>query len=222
MKSPLTKDKLLNDLPIIENPLVIRSWRRDDLETLAAWPNYPFPYRGFELPFVSMDSIERDWLFVGTQDKSNTIPLVIDHTDQPGIGYLSLTRIDWVGHRVGNFGFRIHPGWVNKGIGTSVLRKVCSWSFNCGISTIGVDVAASNLGAVCCYEKAGFYTVGETWREAEDLVGIDIADIRYDFLHPHLRWEGELPELRFFLMERTHREIHYISGSDLYKHFFGN
>jgi RimJ/RimL family protein N-acetyltransferase len=197
----LTKKLLLGELPIGEGPLTIRAWTRNDLDTLAAWPRYPFPYEGFS--FVSMNSEERDKLFRGVQAKSNALPLVVDHTNQPAIGYIALTRIGWSERRVGNFGFRIHPDWVDKGVGTSVLCIVCLWLFNCGTSSIGVDVAVSNARAVRCYEKVGFYKVGEMWRKAQDLKGVDITGTRYDFLRPHLRQDGEVPELRFFLMEIT-------------------
>ena len=149
MRSALTKDKILISLPIGEAPLVVRSWRRDDLDTVTAWPNCPFPYRGFPLPFASVVSIERDQLIAGKQGKPNTIPLVVDHAYQPGLGNLSLTNIDWVQRRAGNFVFRIHPKWVNEGIGISVLRKVWFRDKNVG----ELDIF-SGLPTTCqCFEK---------------------------------------------------------------------
>jgi len=194
---------MLTELPIIENSLSVRAWTREDLDTLAAWPKYPFPYEGFEFGFVSMNPTERDVLFDERNRKPDSIPLILDHADNPVIGYISLTKINWDEGRVGNFGFRIHPEWVDQGIGTKVLRKVCWWCFDCGISSIGVDVAASNTRAVACYEKVGFHTTGELWRDAIDLKGVDTTEPRYDFLRTHLRLDGDVPELRFILMEIT-------------------
>jgi len=44
MKEILTKNVLLEELPLCEGHLTIRPWTRQDLEVFAAWPDYPFPY----------------------------------------------------------------------------------------------------------------------------------------------------------------------------------
>jgi RimJ/RimL family protein N-acetyltransferase len=206
--SSLTKIKCLRELPIREGSFIIRAWKRDDLDFLAAWPKYPFPYEGYEFSFASMDSVDRDQLFDERSQKPDAIPLVVDHDDIPTIGYLSLTKINWAENVIGNFGFRIHPAWVNRGIGTSVLQIVILWTFDCGFSSIGVDVAASNQRAVRCYQKVGFSIVGEIWRKAQDLKGADLSETRYNFLRPHLRLEGDALELRFFVMKITTKTIH--------------
>jgi RimJ/RimL family protein N-acetyltransferase len=197
----LTKHMLREALPLREGHLTIRECTREDLDMLAAWPNYAFPYQGFEFSFRAMSPSEKDALLQARQGKPNTIVLVANHTEQPTIGYLALTQIDWIEHIVGNFGLRIHPAWCNKGIGTSVLRMVSRWLFRRGIEAVHVDVAASNTRAIRCYEKVGFLKVGETWRDARDLKGIDISTCRYDFLRPHVRLDDEVPKLRFLLME---------------------
>ena len=145
-------------------------------------------------------------------EKRDTIGKAVEYKvtfslDISTIGYLSLTKINWTESTIGNFGFRIHPAWVNRGIGTSVLRMTILWAFDCGFSSVCVDVAASNQRAVRCYEKIGFSTVGEIWRKAHNLKDADLSETRYDFLRPHLRLEGEAPELRFFVMEITARTI---------------
>jgi RimJ/RimL family protein N-acetyltransferase len=203
MELSLTKEKMKSELPIGKSALSVRAWTRQDLDTLAAWPKYPFPYEGFEFHFASMSSVARDEMFADRNRKPDAVPLIVDHTDKPAIGYISLMKINWAEGRVGNFGFRIHPEWMDQGIGTSVLRMVFLWCFDCGMSSVGVDVAASNARAVRCYEKVGFYPVGALWRNAADLKGVDITESRYDFLRSHLRLDGIVPELRFFLMEIT-------------------
>jgi RimJ/RimL family protein N-acetyltransferase len=203
MKRSWIKETLLSELPIGEDPIRVRTWTRSDLDTLAAWPKYPFPYEGFAFGFVSMNPKERSQLFDGWNRKPGTIPLVVDLDDHPAIGYLCLTQIDGSEGRVGNLGFRIHPDWVNRGVGTKVLHMVCRWCFDCGVTSIRVDVAASNARAVRCYEKVGFCVVGSLWRDAIDLKGVDITAPRYDFLRPHLCLDGDVPKLRFALMEIT-------------------
>jgi hypothetical protein len=105
MKLSLTKEILLGELPIRKSPWLIRAWTRDDLDRLAAWSKYPFPYEGFEFRFVSMDAKARDKLFVENSRKSDKLPLVVDHGNQSAIGYISLTRINWDEKRIGNFSF---------------------------------------------------------------------------------------------------------------------
>jgi RimJ/RimL family protein N-acetyltransferase len=186
--------------------LTVREWTREDIDALAAWPNYAFPYQGFEFSFRAMSPSEKDELFQDRQGRPNAIVLVADHTEQPAIGYVALTRIDWMEHIVGNFGLRIHPAWCNKGRGTSVLRMVSRWLFIWGIEAVRVDVAASNMRAVRCYEKVGFLKEGEIWRDARDLKGVDVSTSRYDFLRPHVRLDDEIPKLRFLLMELKRNE----------------
>jgi len=202
MKPALTKRQLQKALPIRAGASVVRGWTRADLERLADWPKYPFPYEGFEFSFKAMDPAGRDRLFEQRDGKTDSLPLVIDQGEQAAIGYIALARIDWAEGRVGNFGFRIHPDWVDRGIGSAVLGVVCQWCFDLGMSAIGVDVAASNGRAVRCYQKAGFQKVGETWRPADDLEAADLGASRYDFLRPHLRREAEGLKLRFVLMEK--------------------
>ena len=73
--------------------------------------------------------------------------------------------------------------------------------------SIGVDVAASNSRSIRCYEKVGFYEIGGTWREANDLKDVDITNAQYDFIRPHLRQEDDIHWLRFLFMEITPETI---------------
>lgn len=200
----LTKRTLLAALPLREGHLTIRQWRREDLDLLAAWPDYAFPYQGMEFSFRAKSSLEKDQWFEARQGNPDTIVLVADHTQATAIGYLVLLRIDWHSHIIGNFGLRVHPTWCDQGVGTSMLRVVTRWSFEGGTAAVRVDVAASNTRAVRCYAKVGFRSVGEVWRDAADLRGVDLSTDRYDFLRPHVRLEDEMPKLRFLLMEFAH------------------
>jgi ribosomal protein S18 acetylase RimI-like enzyme len=73
--------------------------------------------------------------------------------------------------------------------------------FSRDFKAIHVDVAASNSRAVRCYEKVGFCRVGELWRDAVDLTGMELDAPQYDFLRPHVRLDEVPPQLRFLLME---------------------
>jgi RimJ/RimL family protein N-acetyltransferase len=196
-----TKEGMLRVLPLEQGDLKIREWTRQDVDLLAGWPRYPFPHEGFEFSFASMSATDRDKLFRATQERADTIVLVVDHARQPAIGYVAPTRIDWQNGAVRNLGFRIHPAWCGRGKGTSVLRQVSRWSFECGIGLWRLDVAASNARAIRCYEKVGFVRTGEIWRGASNLNEVDLDEPRYDFVRPHVRHRSGGVELCFWVME---------------------
>jgi RimJ/RimL family protein N-acetyltransferase len=196
-----TKEEMHRALPLLQGDLTIREWTRQDVDLLASWPAYPFPYEGFEFSFAQMDSIARDEVFQARQENPNAIVLVVDHPRQPAIAYLALRSIDWREGRVGNLGFRVHPAWCDRGLGTSVLRRVTRWSLEQGIVLWRLDVAASNTRAVRCYERVGFVTAGRIRRQASDLCEVDLDRPRYDFIRPYVRGRDAKIELAFLVME---------------------
>lgn len=198
---------MLDSLPVREAGFTIRHWKRSDLDELAMWQSYPFPYEVYNFSFRGFTSEELDDLFRLREDKSDMIVLAVDHESHPGMGYISLREIDWVNREVGNHGFRIEPSWCGRGVGTRVMRMVSSWCFDCGLVRLRLDVAASNRRAVRSYEKAGFVKTGEFWREAEDLKGVNLNQPRYEFLHPHLQRNGDKPQIRFWWMESRARVL---------------
>jgi RimJ/RimL family protein N-acetyltransferase len=181
----------------------VREWTRWDVDRLASWPLYPFPYRGFEFSFAGMGTAERDRLFRTRQDQADAFVLVVDHCRgaRMAIGYLALRSIDWEAGIIGNVGMRVHPAWCNRGVGTSMLGLVTRWSFEHGMARWRLDVAASNARAVNCYREAGFVPTSERWRDASHLAAHDLRGPRFDFLRPHLRGLGDRIELRFWVME---------------------
>jgi RimJ/RimL family protein N-acetyltransferase len=125
-----------------------------------------------------------------------------DLEDQPAIGFLALVEIDWAAGAVGNMGYRLHPDWCGKGLGTRFMRRVTEWCFARGFKTLRLDVSAANARAIRCYVKTGFVETGEFWRASPDLIGEDLEDPRYDFVRPHVRWDESMPQVRFWWMER--------------------
>ena len=196
-----SKQRMLGSLPIRENGFTIRHWKRSDLDDLATWPSYPFPYEAYTLSFRDKTPEELGNLFRLWEDRPDTMVLAVDHESHPTMGYLSLREIDWLNKKVGNHGFRIEPSWCGRGVGTRILTMVSNWCFDHGLVELRLDVAASNGRAVRCYEKAGFERTGEFWREAGDLKGVNRDQPHYEFLHPHLRREGDTPQIRFWWME---------------------
>jgi len=195
------KDGMLKALPLCDGPLTLRRWTRADAYARAKWPSYPPEYRNFNFALSGASQEESDRHFLARDQDPSRIPLAADHTEQQAIAYLALHEIDWKKRAVGNVAFRIRPEWCNRGYGPRILRLAAAWCRECGIWRIRLDVAAANVRAVRCYEKAGMVKAGEFWRMAPELTGIDIAQPEHDALRPHFRTEGGVPQVRFWWME---------------------
>ena len=196
----VSKRGMLESLPIQEDGLTIRHWNREDIDLLAAWPGYPFPFEAFDFSFRDSPAEERDRVFNRREARGDAMVLVLDHESRRAVGYISLKEINWEYGEIGDIGIRIEPSRRNRGTGTQALRMIAQWCFDNGIEEIRLDVAASNGGTIRSYEKAGFEKTGEFWREAQDLEGKDLDKPRYDFLKPQLRLDGATPRIRFFWM----------------------
>lgn len=70
-----------------------------------------------------------------------------------------------------------------------------------GVTAIRLYVAGPNSRAIRCYEKAGFARTGEFWRDDPGLAPVDVARPESESLRPHVRTDGEVPQLRFYWME---------------------
>lgn len=201
-----SKERLVESLPLATEGLTIRRWTRDDVGRFAEWPGYEFPYEAFDFSFRNMDSIERDRVYRDREARPNAIILAADSDTSVSLAYIALHGIDWTTRRVHNFGCRVHPHQCGQGVGTAILQAVTCWLFQGGMSSVSVDVAASNACAVRCYEKVGFVRTGTVWRDAVDLADKDLSSPRYTFLRPHVRMVKGLPQLHFWLMQLTATE----------------
>ena len=196
-----SKDRMLKALPVCEGPLMLRRWTKADTYARAGWPSYPSEYRNFNFALSGAAQEELDRHFLARDQDPGRIPLAADQAEQQAIAYFALHEIDWEKRAVGNVAFRIRPEWCNRGYGPRILRLAAAWCRDCGIQSIRLDVAAPNVRAVRCYEKAGMLRTGEFWREDPELAGIDIAAKQHDMLRPHFRVERGVPQVRFWWME---------------------
>jgi RimJ/RimL family protein N-acetyltransferase len=203
MSQELSKEGLAESLPLVSEDLTIRRWTRGDVDRFAQWPRYGFPYESFDLRFRDMASAERDQVYHDREARADAVILAVDGSAGRSLAYLALHGIDWPHRQVRSFGFRVHPHWCGRGVGTRILRAVISWLFRAGTSSVSVDVAASNPRAVRCYEKVGFVRADTLWRRAPDLANKDLSSPRYAFLRPHVRVVKGSPQLCFWLMELT-------------------
>jgi RimJ/RimL family protein N-acetyltransferase len=194
---------MIGQLPLRAGALTIRQQARPDLDRLAAWPEYPFPHGTFAFSFRATDAGELDELFARRESDPARLSLVIDRSSESCVGCFALLDIDGQSRSVGNVAARVHPLWCDSGMGTEALRSVLRWAFDGGIKSVSLDVVASNARAVRCYEKVGFESIGELWRPAPDLTGVDLDSLRYDFLRGHTRDAEHGTELKFLVMRRN-------------------
>jgi RimJ/RimL family protein N-acetyltransferase len=160
------KNDLIFTLPVCKGSLSMRVWTRTDVDRLAQWPPYLFPYEPFTLPIAGTDaSKEKDEYFTKRHADIHRISLVVDKNNSKVIGLFSLVDIDWEKGVVNNMAIRIRPDFCNQGIGSKVLLIINDWGFSNGLHKIRLDVAGSNQRAVRCYEKAGYKITGEFWRD---------------------------------------------------------
>ena len=197
----LSKANMVASLPIREGPIIIRSWTRQDTYERARWPSYPAAYESFNFALKGASGAELDGHFVARDQDPTRVPLAIDHVDQPTIGYFALHDVDWVKRRVGNVALRIHSEWCGKGTGTLAVKTIVQWCRQCGMTSLRLDVSPLNGRAVRCYEKAGLVKVGELWRDAPELQGVDIDQEQYEALRAHYRTVSGAPQLPFWWME---------------------
>jgi len=199
----LSKEQLLASLPLRKDNIAMRACDRADIDEMAKWPLYPFPYEAFNAKFAGMTCEQRDEYYYSRRERADRVTLVCDDLAQPTIVDLALRQVDWACGAVGNFGYRVRPDWCDKGIGTFVMRITADWLFRSGFSTLRLDVVAGNGRAIRCYEKAGFAITGEFWKEEEGLKHTPIDRPEYDWLRPHVRMDAPVPLLRFWWMELT-------------------
>lgn len=200
---------LLRTLPIDAATVSVRRWQRVDMDTLAGWPEYEFPHRGFEFSFRALSSGQRDAAFQEREADRSRITLVAESADRQLIAYVALLSIDWTRAEVRALSCRVHPQFCGQGTGTGVLRSVVEWAFEGGVCSIALDVAASNGRAIRCYEKVGFSDTGEIWRpftlpvspNQDQAACRDVTAPEPAFLQPHIRLCQGKKELRFRVME---------------------
>lgn len=196
-----SRTDLIRRFPLAASSCRVRMMSLADTHRFADWPGYPFPYEPFDLTYKRMSPEEREAAFRKREEDLSRITFAVDG-DIPCVGYLCLVEIDWQSAAVGNMGYRIHPDWCGKGIGSAALSAVTDCCLACGFERLSLDVAASNSRAIRCYEKCGFQIIGEFFRDA-NLDGVDVTERKYDFLRPHLTGNYGRLDLRFYWMQRT-------------------
>jgi len=159
---------------------------------------------------MGMGVAELDEVFERRSKDIGRITVVVDEGVNRCVGYVALLEIDWERGVVGDMSLRVELRFCGRGIGGRAMGLVGRWCLRGGLNTLRLSVAASNVRAVRCYEKAGFVRQEEFWRADAALSPVMLAEERYDFLREHAKVvEGEV-WIRFWWMEladKLHRTV---------------
>jgi len=202
------KQRLMDALPLDDGKLAVRPCTRHDMDVLSRWPSYPWPDHGFRFSFAGLGTSQLDELFEQRVNDSRRVTLVADEGSIPCVGYVALLQIGWEQGAVGDMSLRIAPDFCGRGIGSRVIQLVGRWCLQGGLNTLRLSVAASNVRAVRCYEKAGFVRREEFWQREATPSPCLLGGKGYDFLGPHGRvvdgdGGGEV-QIRFWWMRRCY------------------
>jgi len=144
--------------------VTIRPMQRGDLDTMLNWRPFADPlYQPFDFPRRAKAEHLR-WFEWRNNDPSRRL-YVIEDPERNVIGSLTLRDIE--GRRSARLGITIGADYVSRGYGTEALRLFLDCYFGeMGFARLVLDVAATNLRAVRCYEALGFRHIGQHYRPA--------------------------------------------------------
>lgn len=176
----------------------LRSWREEDVETLAKYANnrkiwrnlrdsFPFPY--------TLETAE-DWVAIASsQEPETNFAIVVDGQAVGGIG---LELQEDVFRKSAEMGYWLGEPFWGRGIVSEAVVALTSWGFeNIYLERIFAGVFSWNPGSVKVLEKAG-YVHEATLRNAIFKEGNVLDEIIYSTWPDHWR---ELHQL-----ERPHTE----------------
>jgi RimJ/RimL family protein N-acetyltransferase len=185
--------------------VTIRPMKRADLDAMIEWRPFSDPlYQPFDLPRQSKAE-HIHWFEWRSRDPSRRLYTIEDEKGQV-IGSLTLREID--GQQSARLGITIGADFVSQGYGTEALRLFFTHFFEeMGFARIVLDVAATNLRAVRCYQALGFREVGWQYRPAsEPSYRVLLRDPRYRHLRQFFRRQGITTEVLFYDMALTREE----------------
>ena len=186
--------------------------KRKDLDAMIAWRPFADPlYQPYDFP-RSNKAEQRRWFDWRSRDPSRRL-YTIEDQDHHIIGSLTLREID--GHRSARLGITIGADYVSQGYGTETLRVFLNCFFGeMGFARMVLDVAATNLRAVRCYQGLGFRRLDQHYRAASHpSFRVVRIEPRYQHLRHLFRRQGTGYQVLFYDMVLT-REVWWALGQE--------
>lgn len=174
---------------ITTDRLVIRPWRRADLDAMAAWPRYPDPLDAvWNWPHVLVAQGTADFFFFGRDTDPTRREWTIVQADQV-IGQLGLRQINRAAGSA-RIGIALGLPYIGQGYGAEALSAFGNAFFGpLGFRRMLLDVRAYNQRALRLYAKLGFREIAQFWYEAgppEEWAFLDQP--RYNSVRNCFRW----------------------------------
>ncbi len=131
----------------IEDIQTVLSWNEGTEAFLKQWSNFTYPLTEEQL----IERINSEDFHVFSIENDGTL-----------VGTIQIFRINKE-NRTARVGcYLIHPQMRGNGIGTIALELISNYAFKeLGLDTLELGVFDYNLGAIRCYENAGFKKTGE-------------------------------------------------------------
>jgi len=199
----------------LEGPrVIIRPMQQADLDAMMQWRPFADPlYRPFDFPSQSRAEHMR-WFEWRSKDPSRRLYTIMDEGHQI-IGSLTLREIN--GRQSARLGITIGADFVSQGYGTEALKMFLDYFFSeMEFARMVLDVAATNLRAVRCYQTMGFREVGRHYRTANDpSYRILQQEPHYRHLLRFFRRQGAVIQVLFYDMVLSREEWLSPTASDL-------
>lgn len=149
---------------IAGNRIMLREYRREDLEYMRTWVNDPEVTKSLSEQFIyphSMDKTESylESMLEGTADQIGFV--IADKETEEYIGQIDLFRTSWI-HRSTEMGIVIGNKDVqSKGYGADAIQTLQRFLFmELNMNRLQLDVNDDNDRAIRCYRKCGFKEEG--------------------------------------------------------------
>jgi RimJ/RimL family protein N-acetyltransferase len=185
--------------------VTIRTMKLEDLDAMISWRPFADPlYRPFDFPRQSRADHIR-WFEWRRRDPSRRLYTIINE-ERKVIGSLTLREVD--GRRSARLGITIGADFVSQGYGTEAMYLFLDHFFGemC-FAMMVLDVAATNLRAVRCYQTIGFRETGRHYQPASHpSFRILQTEPRYRHLRPFFQRTGPVTRVLFYDMSMTREE----------------
>lgn len=131
----------------IEDIKKILSWNDTTEAFLKQWSNFTYPLTEEQY----LERIKSDDFFVFSINYDGTL-----------VGTIQIFKINNESRTARVGCYLINPQMRGKGIGTSALELLTDYAFKeMGLDTLELGVFDYNIGAIKCYQNAGFIKTGE-------------------------------------------------------------
>lgn len=182
--------------------ITIRPMKASDLEVMFHWRPFADPlYQPFDFPRRSRIE-NRRWFEWRIKDSRRRL-YTIENKERQIIGSITLRDIKDLNSA--RLGITLGADFVSQGYGTEALQLYLDhYFFKEGFRRLILDVAATNLRAVRCYNRLGFVEYDYHYRPtSHESFRIVQKEARYHHLRPLFQKVGNSYRVRFYDMVLT-------------------